>query len=306
MSQELSLLGEHCPSSPRDVSAILLDQYCRTHDMNFGLGSTLQAIEEQAASTSQTSPVSWIIESPVQRSTLAQVVCSGSQKSSKNSSYGENRSWGFKEVVGIDSQPSSLSDASFRTSIYQGSIGSSSRSASLFVPGNPKHFFHYGRVIAIPPGRQNSVSSMDLPPSKVPQELGPGSRWLENGMCLLIVAEAAGDYWWCIPVTSYAGLGLTAPGLHRNAKHVHAIVHCERALPCRVPDESYIKLHPIGLVLRRHEGAIVPASRADFGTMFRVRAGVRLRDVGHVNDMSLPYLKMYFSRALSTRKQRNL
>ena len=306
MSQELSRVGEHWSPIPRDVSAILMEQFHRTHDTDFGFGPTLPPMEEQAASTSRTSVMNRIIEPSIQCSPPSHVGWTGSQKSSKTSSYGENRSWGFRDVTGMASQPPSPSGASFRTSIYQESISSSGRSATLFVPSNPKHFFHYGRVIAIPPGRQSSVSSMEFSPSKMSQVSGPGDRWLENGMHLLIVAEATEHYWWCISVTSYGGLGLTAPGLLRDAKNMHAIVHCEKEEPRRVPDEPYMKMHPIGLVLRRHEGAIVPGSRADFSTMFRVRAGVRLRDVGHVNDMSLPYLKRYFSRALSMRKRRSL
>ena len=125
-------------------------------------------------------------------------------------------------------------------------------------------------------------------------------RAAESTKRLLIAVQPKTEYSWCVPICSYNGLGLTAPGLPREAKHSHAIVHNDNEEPRQLFGETRMRKRHIGLSLHEGRDLINSGSRVDFGCMHRVYRNTQLRTLGQVNDGAMPYLRRYALEAVRT------
>ena len=270
------------------------------YDSSFGptLAPIHESLEELSIGLRKPRP----IEPPVDCGPPPLMPWEGSQKSVGNSSYGEHSSGQFRHTTGMASGPPTPSDASVGTSILAASLSSIPAPAErFFMPKEPKHFFSFGRVFAVAQRPSASASSACASFCGAAEVHFQGSHLVENALYLFIVVQPQGTHAWCIPISTYNGQGLTAPGLLRSAKKSHAILYDDSTQPRGLRDEPRMKKTSIGVSVQGVHDLVTSASRVDFGTVRKVGFKVWLCNVGQVNSASLPYLRSYALESLRNR-----
>lgn len=119
--------------------------------------------------------------------------------------------------------------------------------------------------------------------------IGPYGEKIHSLIRRMVVIRQRHGYCWCIAINSYGGQGLKKPGLRKEERDAHTIIHDNRQSPQRLNGEPEIFRDPISVAMMPGETLII-ASRLHYGKPYVVEWNTRVMDIGTVDDKCMPTL----------------
>lgn len=102
---------------------------------------------------------------------------------------------------------------------------------------------------------------------------------------MAVVAKLTGS-----PITTYGGRGAAKPGVDQT---VHTIAYTGDLIPAKLPGETNMRKDPIRIVPVSLAEKLDPLSRINIGKIFPIEHNRRVKDIGQVDEKSLPKLLGY-------------
>lgn len=92
------------------------------------------------------------------------------------------------------------------------------------------------------------------------------------------------------PITTYGSRGAAKRGVDQT---VHAIAYTGDVVPAKLPGETNMRKDPIRIVPVSPAEKLDPRSRLNMGKIYPINHNIKVKDIGQVNEMSLPKLLGY-------------
>ena len=92
------------------------------------------------------------------------------------------------------------------------------------------------------------------------------------------------------PITTYGGRGAAKPGVDQTT---HTIVYTGNVAPARLPGETKMDKDPIRIVPINPAEKLDSRSRINMGKVHAINHNIKVKEIGHVDQTSLPKLLGY-------------
>jgi hypothetical protein len=114
----------------------------------------------------------------------------------------------------------------------------------------------------------------------------------------MVVVQQREGYCWCLPISTYNGLGVAKRSMTMANGQKHTIVYDHSRKPTRGKDEIDLDKKPIAVVMAPKQ-KLDPFSRLNFGQRISVEINVKVINVGKVHSDSMPYLQAYWQKEMA-------
>jgi hypothetical protein len=160
-----------------------------------------------------------------------------------------------------------------------------------------RDFFSEGRVFATlvhvkAEGEETSDSDVKFVKKNI-----YGEKVFSHVRQMVVVKQREG-YCWCLPISTYNGLGVAKRGMTMANRQKHTIVYDNSKKPTRGKDEIDLDKKPIAVVVAPKQ-KLDPLSRLNFGQRISVELNVKVMNVGKVHSDSMPYLQAYLQEEMA-------
>ena len=92
------------------------------------------------------------------------------------------------------------------------------------------------------------------------------------------------------PITTYNSRGAAQPGVDQT---VHTIAYTGDIVPPKLPGETNMRKDPIRIIPVNRAEKLDPRSRINLGRIFPISHDNKVKDIGQVDEKSLPKLLGY-------------
>ena len=110
----------------------------------------------------------------------------------------------------------------------------------------------------------------------------------------LVVVKTLDGYCLALPIRTYAGKGLTKPGLREVSIGAHAQIHMSDRQPYWFGKEPMSLKRPIVVDPENRKQHLHPASRLCFERAYSIDYNERIMRIGTVKEYHLQFLRVYY------------
>lgn len=166
---------------------------------------------------------------------------------------------------------------------------------------NARNFFNRGRVFAFlmhePKGQTPlKADAGNEDPRSV--TTGPKGEKIYSALRKMAVIRQRHGYCICVPINSYRSKSLGNKNMSMREMQAHAIVYSSRqSVPNPLQGDPHFVKKPIAVDLAPGQ-ALDAFSRIHFGKTWSVEWNVKVKNIGHISDASMPFFEAYWREEL--------
>lgn len=162
-----------------------------------------------------------------------------------------------------------------------------------YVLQNGRPFFRQGRVFSIMFPELKGINPKEK--GKKPRDpnvvIGPKGEQIYCHKRRFVVIRQRHGYCVCIPINSYQNTGVAK----KPEKESHAIIYSShrQSPPAPLPGEAGMKTRPIAVDMATGQ-ELGDTSRIHFGKPYTIEWNVKVMNVGHVTEASMPWFRQFW------------
>lgn len=163
-------------------------------------------------------------------------------------------------------------------------------------------FFRLGRVF-IMLWHENATSGNQYLRGKGATTSGIHNQTVFSHIKRFAVGRECHGFSWAVGVNTYRGKGVKRPGFNKDDIQAHAIIHMTKTKAFPLEGEPVLEKIPIMVDKGGEDSKLDPASRIRFDKVFSIEHNVRVKDVGIINQQSMPYFCHYWKQEATAAAQ---